>query len=295
MWIAGGWLLETSCTSGGRFVRQAGSSAGCGGQSAPVDGAILQWNTGFVPPNWNSVTYYSARPSPFIPVGWFIMDKIDSYARLAPNSSPAYWLETWVSPIGRPNPPTLPLVPRFRPLPPTPPDWEPDWPGDKPVVPPPPEKPDKPPEPLPPVLPPRRPPGPRTVERKGRARAAVARLAAAAFAVTEALDLLDALWKSLPKSLRDQARREAGKPLTPQEKIAFIYRNYQAIDLNKFVQNVVQNAIEDAIMGRIAGRHADILRNAGFSATGGPAWDQAFEGAGSLANTAIDGLFDWFI
>lgn len=60
--------------------------------------------------------------------------------------------------------------------------------------------------------------------------------------VTEGLDFLDVVWKSLPKSAQT-------KGATPQQKAWDIYDNFDQIDWAKLVENYVNNQIEDYAYG----------------------------------------------
>lgn len=126
----------------------------------------------------------------------------------------------------------------------------------------------------PPGLPPRkfkdpfahnpRPPGPRMKERKARVPAPAMMALRAAYAGTEALDVLDALYDALPKDIRKQvpktgitrngAKIGPGKRYaTPIDKAKHLYRNLDKMDLAQALQNLIANHYEDAVMGRLNG------------------------------------------
>lgn len=93
---------------------------------------------------------------------------------------------------------------------------------------------------------PREPTPPKTKERKSRVRAAGAALLRANHTLSEARDLLDAAWNSLPKKYQ----REAGKKPTPQEKAATLYKHWDKVDLSDLFFELLWNHFSDKIVGR---------------------------------------------
>lgn len=63
--------------------------------------------------------------------------------------------------------------------------------------------------------------------------------------VTEAGDMIDIAFASLPKSIRQMY----GKKPTPYEKARAVYRHWEVMDMNEFVHKLIANQIEDAIFG----------------------------------------------
>lgn len=124
----------------------------------------------------------------------------------------------------------------------------------------------------PPGIPPRRyrdpfahrnnPPGPKMKERKAKVPLPAMMALRAAYAGTEALDVLDALYDALPPDVRRQvtksgvtrngARAGPGvKYATPIDKAKHLYRNLDKMDLAQALQNLIANHYEDAVMGRL--------------------------------------------
>lgn len=63
--------------------------------------------------------------------------------------------------------------------------------------------------------------------------------------ITEGDDLIDALWKALPKRFRSKGK------VTAQQKLADIYKHYGEVDLVDAVYNIIANQIEDAAYGKL--------------------------------------------
>lgn len=63
--------------------------------------------------------------------------------------------------------------------------------------------------------------------------------------VTEAGDMIDIAFASLPKSIR----QIYGKKPSPYEKALAVYRHWEVMDMNEFVHKLIANQIEDAIYG----------------------------------------------
>lgn len=86
----------------------------------------------------------------------------------------------------------------------------------------------------------------------------------AASAITESSDLIKAVYDALPvKERRFYASRRGkwmDKDITPQDRLARIYANYDKLDMAKVVQNVIANQIEDYIIGRMSGKVSKKMR-----------------------------------
>ena len=63
--------------------------------------------------------------------------------------------------------------------------------------------------------------------------------------VTEAGDMIDIAFASLPKSIRQMY----GKKPSPYDKARAVYRHWEVMDMNEFVHKLIANQIEDAIFG----------------------------------------------
>lgn len=86
-------------------------------------------------------------------------------------------------------------------------------------------------------------------------------LAKLAWATTEGLDLLDAVYDALPKRYR--VRYQKGKPISPQQKAEAIYENWEHVDKTKMLLNIGANQVEDAIMGNANARANEVLTQVG--------------------------------
>lgn len=127
-----------------------------------------------------------------------------------------------------------------------------------------PPRPDRPPKP--PILPPHKPvpPRPRTKERKIKTSKFLRAGLEIAYAATETVDLIDAIWDALPKDLR-KATPKTGKvmpggrlpPGTPYvssyDKAAWIYKHMDQVDMRQAASNIIENHIKDEIIGRTIG------------------------------------------
>lgn len=114
-----------------------------------------------------------------------------------------------------------------------------------------------------------KPPGPGEKERKGAARQAVATLARIAFAASEWVDMIDAIYEALPKKLRKTIEaKDKGRGMTPQDKALAIYANADQIDLNQMVLNILANQFEDAVIGRASAATDPWLQSRGVSGFG---------------------------
>jgi len=94
----------------------------------------------------------------------------------------------------------------------------------------------------------------REKEVKVRQSAAVLALKAAVGVTTEALEVLDVLYKALPsaKKPRFNGTRYAWKNPPPQVKARAVYDNFSSIDAPKAIMGHLQNQIEDILIGRAA-------------------------------------------
>ena len=97
-----------------------------------------------------------------------------------------------------------------------------------------------------------RPPGPKTRERKALATGGLNGIKKLINFVTESLDALNALYKALPADLRRKLFMDSGRYMTPQDKIAALWKNYDQIDLNKAVLNLIMENLQDKWIGKFA-------------------------------------------
>lgn len=103
----------------------------------------------------------------------------------------------------------------------------------------------------------RRPPDPRTREGKYRAKGAYATLAAYLLklsagtfgGITEAVDLISAIYAALPAELIARQPDLARKDLIPHM-LGMIARHYKTIDLGEALENIARNQIEDWVWGK---------------------------------------------
>lgn len=93
--------------------------------------------------------------------------------------------------------------------------------------------------------------GDREKKLSANAVSAVLALQRVAHGVTEAIDVIDAVHKALPKKLQAKAHFN-GKwyNASPQAKAAAIYANWNAINFNKAVINLIVNDLGDRVIGR---------------------------------------------
>lgn len=91
-------------------------------------------------------------------------------------------------------------------------------------------------------------------EVKVRRSRPVAALMAAAGVVTEALEVLDVLYKSLPSSKKPRYEDTgfAWKNPPPHIKARAVYDNFSSIDASSAISGYLQNQIEDILIGRAA-------------------------------------------
>jgi len=99
------------------------------------------------------------------------------------------------------------------------------------------------------------PPPPGERERKLRAQPVIVRSIIKGLGhMTEAGDLIDSFYKAIPAKGtnrrwkgRDGKWREAA--ISPQDKLAFVYKHWSKVDLSEAFKNVVENEIEDRVIG----------------------------------------------
>lgn len=127
-----------------------------------------------------------------------------------------------------------------------------------------------------------RPPGPGVKERKGEMPGWAMNVMKGVWAATEAIDAIDAIWKALPKDIRDatpktgRTRKGAligeGKAYsTPLDKAKHLYDNLDKLDLPEAIKNLIINHYTDALMGRFHGTVDKARRRAGGTGWGA-AW-----------------------
>lgn len=108
-------------------------------------------------------------------------------------------------------------------------------------------------------------------ERKGQAQAAIGKAVAVAFAATEGIDAVDAIWDALPASVKKQtpksgrARKgafigEGTAYSTPIDKAVQIWKHFRSLDLSKAAMNLLINHYVDKIIGNMSAKGADALR-----------------------------------
>lgn len=96
-----------------------------------------------------------------------------------------------------------------------------------------------------------KPPNPRAKERKLNAQGAVATAFARGLsAYTETSDVIDAIYKALPKKLRNRLRKE-GKAKNPYLRAKAIYDHIDEIDWQQAAFNVITNEHQDRTYGRV--------------------------------------------
>lgn len=104
------------------------------------------------------------------------------------------------------------------------------------------------------------PPGPKVHERKTRLRGAMAGILRGAYAVSEGIDAIDAVFNALPAKYRKGAK-------TPQDKLYRIWKHSKHLDMRKAALNLIANHYLDKIIGgssakadafikRITGHHS---------------------------------------
>lgn len=261
---APGWAATLTCSGGGMTnISSVAGFTNCNNPNAVVANDQL-----YVVPSHNRVwtwryldVYIGANST---------MRKGVRYDRPVGNTQPAtFWpfiqpipvpavnpaLDPFANPIGQPAPAPQPLpwwmLPYRKPNP-----WYRDQSerGNEPVRPPVDTshdpivfgEPYPGPRPVTPTKP--QPPGPGEKEAKGKWGGAGAprlmrRARDAGYSVTEALDALDAIWQALPRKYRT-------KGATPQQKVADLWKNWKALNVNKAILNLISNHLLDAVIGR---------------------------------------------
>lgn len=99
-------------------------------------------------------------------------------------------------------------------------------------------------------------------EKKGAVKKALAVLLEVAFAATEGIDLIDAIYGALPAKLQK-------KGLTPQKKVAIIYNNMDKLDMNKMALNILTNHFTDLVIGKASALSDAHLKEYGVTVHGG--------------------------
>lgn len=94
---------------------------------------------------------------------------------------------------------------------------------------------------------------------------------AVAFAATEGIDAVDAIWDALPDKVKKQtpksgrARKgafigEGTAYSTPIDKALHLWKHLQSLDLSKAAMNLLMNHYVDKIIGTMSAKGADKLR-----------------------------------
>lgn len=110
----------------------------------------------------------------------------------------------------------------------------------------------------------RRPPRAREKERKARLGRMASFLWHAAGPITETVDFVESLYKSLPKSLRGKLWYKYGRRnLTPQEMMTELYRNSDKINIKDALVAYTQNQIEDLVFGQAGKQLAKANKKSG--------------------------------
>lgn len=108
---------------------------------------------------------------------------------------------------------------------------------------------------------------------------------------TEIGDWADAAFDALPCKLRQRlwvsGGRAGGKFLTPDEKIAAVYRNWKDIDVNALLYNIAKNELEDRVIAALA-KYEARTRQRNFDRYG----VQQGKSTSSQASWALRGLRD---
>lgn len=89
-------------------------------------------------------------------------------------------------------------------------------------------------------------------ESKGNIAKAVSHALDVMGALSEVADDLDALYKSLPASIRKRAYIDKGKSLDWQEKATVIWYNIDSIDIKKFAAGLITTRVDDYVASQIA-------------------------------------------
>lgn len=127
-------------------------------------------------------------------------------------------------------------------------------------------------------------------ENKSKARAVMASLAKWAFAVSETNEVVEAAYKSLPKS-QQTCRYKDIKCYG-----AKVYRNHEDVNVDAFVKAMVANVIEDYIIGFADAKVAKALRDHGITVTGDKnvaiRSKEAFQAGGKAVSRASEQVVD---
>lgn len=113
-----------------------------------------------------------------------------------------------------------------------------------------------------------RPPREGEKERKGRVQKTIARMIQVAFEATEFVDLVDNIYDALPKKLRDRVEKADKGNMTPQDKMAAIYKYSDQIDLNQMAWNIIANHYSDEVIGRLSAVADTELQSRGVTGFG---------------------------
>lgn len=95
---------------------------------------------------------------------------------------------------------------------------------------------------------------------------------AAAYSATETKDAIDAIYKALPKHIREKTKKSGrtrrgsrlppGTPYsTTHDKALAIYLNFEQLDLQAAARNLLTNHVEDAVLGRLFGGSDQFARD----------------------------------
>ena len=261
-WYSGGWYLAKYC--GGRPPL-----FGWGQRVGPAHSANLNCLPSQAVTTWMPITASSKQAdvySRFLPyasdlvVTWrrdFSGTVTMPQWRIEPEEVPFPWPDPWKRPGQRPGvgprPVPYPLIPSKRPDP-----WQPPPPND--VKPPPPKRPperdikfewtpDRPPQWV--SSPPeRKPPRPGEKEKKFQGSPEAVQkvfrgLSKLKEGASELDDFIDVFYNSLPKKYQSLTGRK-----TPQKKAEHVYKNFDKIDWNKWVEEFVENYLEDKVIGK---------------------------------------------
>lgn len=108
-------------------------------------------------------------------------------------------------------------------------------------------------------------------ERKGQVHSSLGKAVAVAFAATEGIDAVDALWDALPDSVKKQtpksgrARKgafigEGTAYSTPIDKALHLWKHLRSLNLSQAAINLLMNHYIDKIIGTMSAKGADKLR-----------------------------------
>lgn len=111
---------------------------------------------------------------------------------------------------------------------------------------------------------PPKPPGqtnrPRRKERKHTLKSAAGGALAVVGVVTEGLDMLNAFFNALPDGIKRRLFHANGrKHLSPQQKLAAVYKHFDSLQTSDVLLNIVSDQLEDFVIGSLArgaGKHS---------------------------------------